>query len=106
MGASAGAEALSRPPHVPPQQIPDLPVDTVLHLRAGEWSHLHDVPPDAYVDIRLVKIDKGITRHEDGYVWVWCRGHDPMTCHWESVEPHKPCIEMMVRLDVLVRHAG
>ncbi|MDG4791541.1 hypothetical protein O7626_37565 [Micromonospora sp. WMMD1102] len=98
---------VTRPPHIPPPEIPDLPVDTRIRFESGEWSHhRRGADVEGYVDIRIVRVDKGITRSDGGHLWVWIRGHDPLCCHWESVPPHKPCMELMARVDVLARHAG
>lgn len=95
---------MTRPPHIPPPRIPDVPADTVMTLEAGEWSDYSGAPVGGRVHLRLIKIYASITREQWGHLWVWVAGHDSLSCHWSSVEPHGPCMELMVRVDVLGRH--
>jgi len=95
---------MTKPPHIPPPQIPDLRYGTLLNLKSGEWSHCHKLPDSAYCDLKLVKVHPGITREEDGHTWVWVAGHG-IECSWDSSDCVRPCIELMVRLDALQRHA-
>ncbi|MFY1689966.1 hypothetical protein [Plantactinospora sp. WMMB782] len=96
----------TKPPHIPAPEIPELPAGTLLRLRSGDWYHIHDLPCTAYCDMTVAKVHAGVTREDLGHLWLWVTGHDHPTCSWESVEPHPPCIELMVRLDVLRRVAG
>jgi hypothetical protein len=105
VGTGAEAEAMTKPPHILPPEIPDLPAGTLLRLRAGDWHHIHDLPCNAYCDMTVTRVHAGVTREDGGHLWVWVTGHDHPTCSWASVEPHAPCVELMVRLVVLQRHA-
>lgn len=78
---------------------PDLPAGTRLSLVAGEWHHLHNVPPGARYDLVVARVGDTV---RDGRVSV--SGHD-VTCAWESVDPHPPCIEVQVSVAALQRHA-
>ena len=84
----------------PAEVVPTLPEGTPLHLRSGEWYHLHTTPPGAYVDLVVVKVHADRVR--DGRVWV--SGHD-LTCSYPSVDPHPPCQEYEVSIAALRRHA-
>jgi hypothetical protein len=88
-----------------PADVPELPQGRVLKLHSGEWAHCHNLPNDAYCDLTVVKVFRSTVRIEDGHTWVWVSGH-AMECSWVSSTCTIPCINLMVRLDVLQRHAG
>ena len=83
--------------------IPIVAEGTELHLRPGEWSHLADRPPTAYVDLTVSSVHVEWARPSDDMVWV--SGHE-LSCRWPSVERHPPCTRLLVRLDALRRAVG
>lgn len=100
----AAAVASEQAEPMVPEPIPDVPVDTKMLLEYGEWRGWRGDPADCRVHLRLVEIHRSIVCVKDGYTWVWVGGHDSLTCRLSSVEPHKPCTELLVRVDVLARH--
>lgn len=94
---------MSRPPHILPASIPDVPEGTVLQLTGHDWSHCASYPPGAYVDITVSRVHRGCFREQNGVLWVWVVGHRHPSCRWPHVEQHVPCLQLMVRVDMLTR---
>lgn len=86
-------------------EIPELPEGTLLTLRAGEAMDFHGLDSD-YRDVKLVRVFPAVTLRRHGHVWVAVAAHEHPTCTWDATEPHRPCVELVVRADVLRRHAG
>jgi len=78
---------------------PDVPDGTELHLRPGEWADIYGPPGTTYLDVTVARLGERI-RVEDGVAWVCVVGH-AIECRWASAELHTPCVELLVRLDVL-----
>lgn len=72
-----------------------------LYLRAGEWRNQPDVPPDAYVDVRVSQLDDRIIVY-DGAAWVGVTGH-LLECAWRDGDGHPPCVAVLARVDALLR---
>ncbi|MFI6332902.1 hypothetical protein ACIBBG_31925 [Micromonospora chersina] len=83
-------------PDVP--ETPQVPADTRLSLRAGEWAtHLGQLGT-VYLDLRTVDVG-GQSEGLDG--WVWVRAHTP-ECRWESVACARDwCVKVAVRAEAL-----
>ncbi|MGI5212885.1 hypothetical protein [Plantactinospora sp. CA-290183] len=92
-----------RPPIVTPTVgIPDVPPGTLLRMRPGEWSHCARVPVGTYLEMTVCRIHRNVIRQDEAGRWVWVVGHEHPSCTWAHVEPHPPCLQLMVRLDVLI----
>ncbi len=95
-----------RPSHINPPagpSIPDVPEGTELHLRAGEWSHLHGMLPGATVDMTVTAVHPDWGRATDAEVWV--SGH-PLQGSVDGSDQHPPHMRLVVRLDALWRAVG
>jgi hypothetical protein len=88
---------------VPPEDVPepaaDLPEGTRVHLQAGEWFWQVGIPATTYLDLRVVRVEEPIR----GVAWV--RAH-LLECHWGSMEPHAPCQDVLVKVEVLSQAAA
>ncbi|MFC6014964.1 hypothetical protein ACFP2T_01970 [Plantactinospora solaniradicis] len=76
---------------------------TALYLRAGEWRTPPDVPPSAYVDVRVSRLDERIIVY-DGAAWVEGAGH-LLECAWRDDDGHPPCLVVLARVDAILRAA-
>lgn len=97
---------MSRPPHILPASIPDVPPGTILRMTGRDWSHCAAYPPGTYVDMTVTRVDRTCVREQNGVLWVWVVGHRYPTCTRAYVERHVPCLQLMVRVGVLQHHAG
>jgi hypothetical protein len=87
------------PPEDVPEPSPELPDGTRIHLQAGEWYWQVGIPATTYLEIRVVKVDPP----RRGLAWVSAH---LLECHRESVEPHPPCQDVLVKVEVLRRAAA
>ncbi|MEO3744775.1 hypothetical protein [Plantactinospora sp. B5E13] len=92
-----------RPPHLVSPSIPDLPDGTLLRLAPGEWSHCRTVPDGSPLNVTVCRVHRNVTRQDGADLWVWIVGHEHPSCTWPHVESHPPCLQLMVRVDVLAR---
>ncbi|ROT31714.1 hypothetical protein EF879_15055 [Micromonospora sp. HM5-17] len=95
-----------RVPHVTEPVIPEVPEGAVLRLAPGEWSHCQAVPVDSQLAVTVARIHRNVTRHDGAGRWVWIAAHEHPACSWDHVEPHPPCRQLMVRVDVLAREVS
>ncbi|WP_159079269.1 hypothetical protein [Plantactinospora sp. BC1] len=91
-----------RPTVTPAVEIPELPVGTLLRLGPGEWSHCATVPLGTYLEMTLSRIHRNAVRTAPAGLWVWVVGHKHPACTWADVDPHPPCLQVIVRVDALV----
>jgi hypothetical protein len=83
-----------------PMKIPEVPEDSLLALRPGEWGVRPGIlETDRWTDIRTVRIYQA--RQAPGFIVV---GH-MVECAWPSIEPHPPCYEIYLTTDGLARAA-
>lgn len=90
-------------PHINPPPIPNVPPDTTLNLRPDEWSHCAAIQPGAYLDMTVSRVHSNVSRDEGDGLSVWVVGHRHPECTWDHVEPHVPCLQLLVRVDALDR---
>ncbi|MGI5214363.1 hypothetical protein [Plantactinospora sp. CA-290183] len=89
----------------PTVEIPDVPAETLLQLQPEQWSHCATVPVGTYLEVTVARVHRNVTRQDGAGLWVWIVGHEHPGCTWEHVEPHPPCLQLMVRVDVLIAAA-
>ncbi|MEO3821525.1 hypothetical protein [Plantactinospora sp. B24E8] len=96
-----------RPPIVTPAvEMPDVPEGALLRLGPGDWSHGATLPVGTYLNLSLTRIHRNVTRQDEQGLWVWVVGHEHPACTWPHVEAHPPCLQLMVRFDVLTEAAN
>ncbi|MGX7669300.1 hypothetical protein [Plantactinospora sp. DSM 117369] len=87
----------------PAAEIPDPPVGTLLRLAPGEWSHCATARLGTYLEMTLSRIHRNAIHEDEAGIWVWLVGHEHPACTWAHVDPHPPCLQVMVRVDALTR---
>ncbi|MGI5146201.1 hypothetical protein ACQEVC_07365 [Plantactinospora sp. CA-294935] len=95
-----------RPTVTPTAEIPDLPVGTLLRFAPGEWSHCATARLGTYLEMTLSRMHRNAVREDEAGLWVWLVGHEHPACTWAHVDPHPPCLQVMVRVDALTAAAG
>ncbi|MEO3925268.1 hypothetical protein ABGB07_15565 [Micromonosporaceae bacterium B7E4] len=90
----------------PTAEIPELPVGILLRLAPDEWSHCATARPGTYLEMVLSRIHRNAVHEGAAGLWVWVVGHEHPACTWAHVDPHPPCLQVMVRVDALTAAAG
>ncbi|MGW4462436.1 hypothetical protein [Micromonospora sp. NPDC004704] len=80
----------------------DPPPGTPVRLLPGEWSHCAGRDPGETVDLHVLRVHIDRAHSNDQEVWV--TGHLP-ECSWQSAERHPPCVELLARVEALLREA-
>ncbi|MFY1689263.1 hypothetical protein [Plantactinospora sp. WMMB782] len=82
-------------------RIPELPAGTLLRLAPGEWSHCATARLGTYLEMTVTRVHRNAVRADEAGLWVWVAGHEHPTCTWAYVDPHPPCLHLLVRVDML-----
>ncbi|MDG4791227.1 hypothetical protein O7626_35925 [Micromonospora sp. WMMD1102] len=82
-------------------RIPELSAGTLLRLAPGEWSHCATARLGTYLEMTVTRVHRHAVRADEVGLWVWVAGHEHPACTWAYVDPHPPCLHLLVRVDVL-----
>jgi hypothetical protein len=92
--------------HVVLPKIPEVESGTGLKLRPEEFRFRSQGCPGRDFNLSVSTVNPRISRvDDDGQAWVLVSGHDYPHCSSPENPIHRPCVELMVRVDVLTEAA-